>query len=332
MVREQLLDILKRVKPGVANKDIVESMTYIFFSGTHVVTYNDRISIQHPLKTDFTTFVKSDDLYGVISKAKAQEVDINLKENKLNIKAKGLSVNLATIEDDEFLKRTSLVFKSLKKAKWKVLPNNFMDCIELCAFAAAQTESEYTLSCVKVEGNQCVASDNQRIAIATLEGKVDEMFLKATEIKNLTSIQPSYYFLSKAWAHFKSEEGCIFSIRRVRGLFPDFTEFAKFKGTTVKLPTSILEGAEIASVFKSEERPTITIEIEKGSIKISIKSESGGCKQKSKLKYDGKPLKFTINPDFLKEMMNHSTTIIVNGDKAKLTTENFTLVTSLSAD
>lgn len=332
MVREHLLNVLKRVKPGVASKDIVESMTYVFFSGTNAVTYNDKISIQHPLKTGFTTFVKADSLYGVVSKSTAQEIDLNMKGDTLNIKSKGLNVRLATIEDDEFLKRTELVSKSLSKAKWKALPNNFMDCVELCSFAAASMESEYTLSCVKVDGKECVASDNQRIAIATLDGKMEEMFLKATEIKNLTSTQPTYYYQSKAWVHFKNEEDCIFSIRKVKGLFPDFAEFAKFKGTKIKLPISILEGAEIASVFKDEEKPSVTISIDEGSILVSIKSASGGSKHKSKLKYSGPPLTFTINPDFLKEMMNHSTTIIVKDDKAKLTTENFTLVTSLSAD
>ena len=74
MKRKELLKALLSVKPGVANKDIIESMTYFYFNGTHVISYNDIVSIQHPLKTDFKTFVKADDFFKVISKVKSEEL------------------------------------------------------------------------------------------------------------------------------------------------------------------------------------------------------------------------------------------------------------------
>ena len=329
MQRKEIEKALKAVKPGVASKDIVESMTYFFLTGTHIISYNDKISIQHPLKTGIKAFVKAEALMRVVFACTAMEMDMVMKEDTLNIKAKRLNVKLATIEDPEFLTRTDLIAKSLKKAKWKPLPNNFMDSIELCSFVAASMESEYTLSCVKVEGKDCVASDNQRIAMATLDSEMDLMYLKANEVKHITAIQPAYYYIAKAWVHFKSEDDCIFSIRKVDGSFPDFSQFVKFKGDKVSLPKTILEGTEIASIFSDTDKPLIDVTISEGACIVSVKSVGGSSKFKSKIKYKGPDLKFTINPDFLSEMMKHSTDLIIAKDKIRLTTENFTLVTSL---
>ena len=58
--RNNVLNILKMIKPGIASKDLVESMTYFFLSGNEIVTYNDRISITHPFQTNFSAFVKAD--------------------------------------------------------------------------------------------------------------------------------------------------------------------------------------------------------------------------------------------------------------------------------
>ena len=72
--KSTLLDVLKKVKPGIASKDIIESMTYFFFSGEDIITYNDHISIQHPFKTNFSFFVKAKDFFSIVSKISVQEI------------------------------------------------------------------------------------------------------------------------------------------------------------------------------------------------------------------------------------------------------------------
>ena len=113
MNRKKLLDVLKKVKPGIAEKDIVESMTYFYFSGKEVVTYNDKISILHPLETDFNLFVKADDLYKIVSLSKADVLKIEEKGNNLNIRSPKMNVNLTTIIDEEIVDRIKLIEKSL---------------------------------------------------------------------------------------------------------------------------------------------------------------------------------------------------------------------------
>lgn len=304
-------------------------MSYFFFSGDSIITYNDKISIQYPFKTDFSLFVNANDLYKIVSKLTADILSIEEKDGKLNIKCKSLNANLATIKDEEINERITNVQKSLVNEKWKTLPNNFCEGISLCAFTASKQESDQTLTCIHINDVNCIASDNMRISHALLDSPVDPMFIKASEVKNLIVLEPIKYFITKSWLHFKNEEGCIFSIRKVFGKFPDFLKFFKFKGVEISFPKEIIEGMDITSIFADDIQPTVKIIIEKEFCKISVKSESGSAQYRTKIKYSGKPITFSINPEFLKQMMTYSSSIIVKNDKARLETNNFALVTAL---
>ncbi len=327
MKRSELLNVLESVKPGVASKDIVEAMTYFYFSGDSIITYNDKISIQHPLKTDFSLFVKANDLYRIISKLSASDVILSQKGDKFNIKAKTMNANLAVIQDEEIIVRIKNVQQSLKGAEWQKIPDNFCNSISLCAFAASTQESEQSLTCVHVDGNDCLASDNMRIAHAIMDESMDEMFIKASEIKNLNAINPTDYAVTKSWLHFKNADKCIFSIRKVDAKFPDFLPFFDFEGTKVVLPKNIIEGMDITSIFADDVIPLINLNFENDVCIVSVESDSGNIKHRSKIDYAGKAINFSVNPNFLKEMMTHTSSIIITNDKARLETESFSLVT-----
>lgn len=327
--KKELLKVLESVKPGIASRGVVESMAYFLFSGTDIITYNDKISIQHPFKTDFNLFVKADDLYKMMTKLSVDDVALAEKDGKLHVQCETMQADLATIEDDEISARIANVDKSLKTAKFLPLPDNFCESVSLCSFIASKQESYQTLTCVHVTGENCISSDNMRIAHATMDGKVTPMFIEASEVRSLIAINPTEYAISKAWLHFRNEDKCIFSIRKVNGDFPDFVQFFDFKGTEIKLPKSLIEGMDIASVFTDDLAPQTEINISKGVCIISVKSDSGTIKYRSKIDYSGSDIVFRINPDFLKEMMAHTSSIIVHKDKVRLETDNFALVTAL---
>lgn len=316
---------------GITTKDTIESMSYIMFSGTNIITYNDKISIQFPYKTDFHLFVKAMDIYKFMSKLKDEFVILEKKEDKLNISCKSIRARLSTIFDEDAEERIAKVSKSLKKAIWKDLPDNFTTKASLCSFTASKNESDHTLTCIYINGKDIISSDNNRVAHAKLSEKMDEMFIKASEIKNLTSINPIEYAITKSWLHFRGLEGCVFSIRRVDGTFPDYLQFFNFTGTTINLPKEILTGIDITSILMENIDSAITFKISNGFCHISVQSDSGAAKYRSKIDYNGKEIKFTANPDFLKEMMNHSSSIIFSKDKAKLNTDDgdFSLLMSL---
>jgi DNA polymerase III sliding clamp (beta) subunit (PCNA family) len=266
----------------------------------------------------------------LITKITAQDLNIIQKDDKLLIKTKKSQVTLVTINDQEFTSRVKAIKESLTDIAWGKLPTNFMKSIQLCSFAASTSETEQTLSCVYIKGDLCLASDNQRIARAHLiEPLPDEILLKAAEIKNLSAINPTDYSITKTWLHFKNDDGCIFSIRRIKGEYPDFNSILDFTGTEVDIPKNLIEGTDLASVFLDADRPSVTVSLDNNFCIVSVRSEQGSMKYRSKLNYKGEPITFEINPHFLEQMLLYSTKMIIDKDKAKLETENFTLCTVL---
>lgn len=329
--KTKILSILEKVKPGITRTEHIEAMSYFFFSGKDIITYNDKISIQHPFKTDFSLFVKASDLHKIISKLNSDIVTILEKDGKLNITCKKVKASLPTIMDKEVSDRIETISKSLKNVKWKTLPENFSKSISLCYFTASKQESDGTLTCVYVNEKNCVSSDNNRISHAVLTSDIDEMFIKASEVKNLIDTNPIEYAITKAWLHFKNKDGCIFSIRKQDGKYPDFFQFFDFKGQIIELPKEVMEGIDLNSIFVDETNPSVNCKITNGFLFISTKSIAGRITHKSKINHNGNDVLFVINPLFLKEMIKYSSSVIIGDDKIKIKTDDdsFSILTAL---
>ncbi len=327
--RKELLNILDEIKSGADTKNVVGSLGYYLFTGKDIITYNDKISIQHPLKTDFNLLVKANDFYKIISKIKDDTISLGENDGKLGISCKSAKIILASIYDEELNDRIKHITKSLNSTKWEELPGNFIESVLVCSFTASTQESDGTLTCVYVNENTCVASDNNRISFADLDKDIDEMFIKASEIKTLVSILPTSYAITESWLHFKGDNGCIFSIRRTDGQFPDFLPFFDFEGIAIDLPSSLTDGIDLTSVLMDADDPSMNFKISNNVVILSIKNENGKSMHRSKIKYSGADIDFAVNPEFLKEMMKHSSSLILGKDKAKLKTENFSLLTAL---
>lgn len=332
MKRKELLQALLTVKPGIASKDIIESMTYFYFSGSSVISYNDMISIQHPLKTDFQTFIKADDFFKVISKVKSDTLAFKLENSQLKMKSDKMMNSFATIFDDEIVARIATVQESLEGVTFKKLPSNFSEGVKLCIQVASRNESDQMLTCLYISGKNIVATDNVRIARYILKASMDDMMIKASELKSLALINPVKYCVTPSWIHFQNESNCIFSIRRIKGNYPDMLKYTEFTGVEVSLPKNILDGVDIASVFTEDADDAIAITIKKGKYRIYKESDAGKIDFRDNIDYDGQDITFKINPNLLKEMMNHSTNVTIGVRSARLEADNFLLVTSLFGD
>jgi len=330
--REKLLDILNKVKPGLSSKELVASMSYLYFSGKDIITYNDKICIQYPFKTEFNLFIKANNLYNLLLKSTTEVIALTEKQNKLNITSKKFKANLTAIKDSETKSRIEYISESLKGVTWKTLPDNFSDSVSLCSFTAAKYEVDTSLVCVYLNKDMCFSTDNSRISYAVLDREIDEMLILASEIKSLIALNPIEYSITTSWIHFKNKENCIFSIRKIEGKFPDCLPLFDFKGVTINLPKEILEGIDITSVLLNEEHAAINVKIEKNQCLLSIKTDAGKVQYKAKLKYSGTCISFNINSKFFKSLINYSSTIVYSEKKIKIQTDNgFSLLTALYA-
>lgn len=327
--KEHFYKILDVVKLGLSKSKSLEGMLYFQFTGNKILSYNNSTMVSHDFKSDFDCFVHADSLMKVIDKIKNADIDISLDDDKFIIKSKSILLKLNTIKDDEIKERTESILKEVNVCKWYSIPDNFVDCIKTCQFAASKKESEGTLTYLNIKDTEITASDNNRVARAILSKKMKPMMLKADAVSSITSMNALKYDTSKSWIHFKNDTA-ILSVRRIVGDYPDFSEIFKFKSNDkIKLSKNILTGIDISEIFISEFNSSINILITNGKCEITTKSDAGSMKYRSKIAYKGRDLSFSISPEFLIKMLNHSFEFQYDDDKIGVDSDNFSIVTAL---
>lgn len=134
MDRKMLLEKLEVVAPALARSEFVPIMTHFWFTGTHVIAYDDTVGISLPLKTDFRGAVPGSILLNLLknSRGKLVEFKTDTKESKVFIhvgkkKSSKSKFKLALLPPEEFL------FKFPKKlGKVSVVTDKFVEAIDWC--------------------------------------------------------------------------------------------------------------------------------------------------------------------------------------------------------
>jgi len=334
MDRDKLLSIVTAIKSGTSVNGQEDSMGYFYFSGKNIISYNGIVAYKVPLKTPFSTFIRANDLFNLLSKTKPGKILFKQSSGGVKFKTKHINADLATIEDKDYISKIKIIQKSSGGKDWTKIPDNFVDIIGMCEKIHVSTEVESVLSCASINKKTCISSDNQRVVKGKFTSSMDDMLLQCSEIGKLRDHKPVLYSISKAFLHFKNEEGWLFSIRKKVGKFPSFDAIFDFKGTKFELPSELTEGIDAATIFVDSFQPFINLSLEENKCILSIKSQYGKIKYNSKIKYKGKEISFGVNPEFLKSMLKHSTTLLVDKDKTKLRleTKEYSMITALYSE
>lgn len=209
--RNELQEALTIVKPGLSNKEILEQTTSFAFLNGRVVTYNDEISISHPIKgINFEGTVKAEELYGLLTRLSKDEVELDMVEDELQIRCGRLKAGLKLEEEIQ------LPLRTLPK-EWEKLkhPEQFKDFMSLAMQTCSTDMSKPKLTCVCVRSDGAIiGSDGYRLVRCQGHGSpVDDFLIPATSVNELLKIKPTYIQLEKTWIHFKNDRDTVFSCR-----------------------------------------------------------------------------------------------------------------------
>ena len=329
---EKFKQALSIVKPGLSNKDIIEQATKFVFMEGKLVTFNDEISIQHPLEElDFTGAVNSDELYKLVSRLKTEETEINHKDNELVFKAGRIKagiilhkeINLPLEEIDE------------KQGEWKKLPKDFTQGLKFVVGSCSSDMSSQIITCVNITGNTVSGSD--RFRIARYEFKKDlpfETLIPAKTVKDLINFKPALVAKgSGGWLHFKDAQDVVFSCRILNEKYPncDFL-FEMKKPRVVALPPSLPEILERVTIFTDgdtqlDER--VSVSFLKNKMVVESSSAVGWIKETEKIEYSDKDLDFIISPYLFRDIVKNNNTMKVTKDKVMFEDKNWKYVAAL---
>lgn len=325
--REKLKRALEIVKPGLSNKDIIEQSTSFAFIAGFVVTYNDEISIKHPIESDLQGAIKAEELYKFISKLKADEIEIESENDSLIFKCGRIKAGFQ-VESEIKLPLNDEMFQI---GKWYSLPDKFIEYLKFCASTCSQILTLPKLTCVHVcKDGYIESSANTRIFHYDFgkEFKVNTFLLPQNSANVVTKYNIIKIAESEGWVHFKTDEGTVISCRTFNDTYVDTAQYLKLKkgGSKIVFPDNLKEILDRAIIFTEEENVANSyVDIEVGAKKIVVKSksETAWFEESSRIKYDGEPVSFTITVKLIADILSLTNECILLDKMLRFTGENW---------
>ena len=326
--REELLNTLESLTPGLAQREIIEQSNAFVFSKGRIFTYNDDVtcSCKSPIK-NIEGAVEANSLLAILRKLKDKEIEVEQTKAELVITGKRREAGI------RMSKEILLPIKYQKATKaWKKLPKNFKTAISLVKECASTDESRFDFTCIHITPKFIEATDNQRAAQYKIKTNIDkEVLIRASSLQHIISTEVNEFFEQKNWIHFRDSSDFQISCLRYMEDYQDTKKIFAFKGTPITLPKSIRQATETAEIFSSENPDNrLIIELQKGKVRIKGQGTSGWFWEVKRVKYKGPSIIFTITPKLFMDLLEHDNHCEVVESKAmKITGDNYMYVTVL---
>jgi len=331
---DDLIKALEIVKPGVATKEVVEQADRFAFMEGRVVTYNDDISISHPVPgLDITGAIHAKELYEILKRIKKEEVEMEISDNEIRIESGRLKVGL-TLQ-----KEIRMPLEEIEEEEeWNPVPKELMEYLHFAMGSTTNDTSRPVLSCVHVRQDGFVeSSDNIRLVQCELgeELPVDSFLIPAKCIRPLLALDMTEMAQGSGnWIHFRNSEETQFSARLMTGTFPNVDRLLNVEGIELDLPSSILDAIDKAVIFSDDElsdREEITVQLKKNRIVIKSKNTGGWVTEELNMKYSDDPFTFKIAPYSLQNIVKKNTLCVVSDKLIKFEGPGWKYVSALSA-
>ena len=327
--KTDLQTALEIVKPGLANKEIIEQSNSFAFLGDRVVTYNDELSLSHPIEgLDLTGAVRAQELYEFLRRSKADEIQLKISDRELLLKA-GRSKAGLTLQADIVLPLDEVG----QEKEWIDLPEEFTHNLMFIKDSASRDMSRRVLTCVHVTQNRLETSDGFQIMRLYKEGWPFENYLiPAENIPEIHKVEPTQVAESSGWLHFRNPGGTELSCRVLVDQFPNTEAHFDVPGQKVVFPKSMTEILERVMVFTKKDHfmdEEMEVKLQDGKMLVSGKNDYGWFKEQAPVKYKGEGVSFWITPSLLQNILKRSNTCVLGEEKIKFDGEGWEYVAVL---
>jgi hypothetical protein len=335
IIREQLVNILASLRPGLSKKSIIQEMSHFVFTGKDICTYNDRTCIVYPYETDFSCSVKGEEFYKILYGVSEDEVEIGVEDNYLKVGSKRLKAGLSTLIDEKEKVEPMIasIKRSVKKLKFSKLPSNFIDGSFLSMFSTSKDMTKGVLNCVCYHDDNIFSTDALRVSHFKMNSTVPFSLIHYKNVIDLVKFPVVETALGTSWIHFRTENGVTFNCRVLLEEYPEHIEqYFDIEGVTVPLPSKLKEVVETVTILAEGDIDTskvIKVDIAKGIIKCTAKKERGWIENSMEINYKDKPITFYINPIFFAQILDRAINMVVGEQSALFITDTFKHIISL---
>jgi hypothetical protein len=323
--KKDLQDALEIVKPGLSNKLIIEQTTSFAFLQDRVVTYNDEISISHPVKDLLLNgAIKAEELFKLLSKIKKDEISIEITNNEIIISSGKAKAGF--ILETEI----SLPLLDLSVADWQKLPAKFNQHLLKCIPCCSKDMSRLILTGVytNLADGYITASDGYRIMKTNIKAskKGTNFLISAMAATEVAKLNPIQFSLDDNWVHFKNEQNTTISCRLINELYPAILPHLEVFGKSITFPESIIDILDRASIMGKQDNlidELLDIEIQNNQIKINSRSSAGWFEESANIRYKDEVIKFKMTPGLFRTILNEIKTCIISKKVIKFVGEDW---------
>lgn len=330
--KSELKKALEIVKPGLANKELIEQSTSFAFMGDRVVTYNDDISISHPIPgLELTGAVKAEKLYQLLGKLKEEDITIEVSDSEILLKSGRAKAGLTLQAEIKLPLEEEIKYAE----KWKKLPEGFIKAVKTSMSSCSKDNSRPVLTCVHIRKNGAIeASDSLRIMKIQLAGEnpLENFLLPTSAANTMIGLNPTHIAKGNGWVHFKTKESTILSCRIFADKFPETEKWLKVVGEKITFPKEILGALERANVFAKRDHlldETLAITLETKRLKVRGEAEDGWFEETARITYTGEPLTFYITPYLIRSILSDTQEGILSSNMLKFEGKDWEYVSLL---
>jgi len=334
--KDEFLQALDKVVPGLAKKEIVKEMNYIVSEAGRLYSYNDKLAISVQFDTGVDFVVHGKNLYEAIKKSRAKNIEFEIEDDVLVCTIGKVVNEIPLLKDDLIIKTHAHL--NYEEVTYVPLAEDFVKGLELCATCASKNLNNlYGLYSIRITDQDIFATDQVRMLLYEVETDINTtIFVPAEQVKTIKAFQPigiAEDFVSKNWVFFKNENEDVLGIKlfdvskkfvseeRIYSFF-DLPEDLPY----FKLPKEIANDLAVVSVFSDEETENVNVNISKeGELSIVSESVKGFSELYDEIPdYKGEEITFDINPTLLLEMLKHSAKVLVSDYFICVQEENLT--------
>jgi len=329
--RQELVKALEIVRPGLASKEMIEQSTSFAFIDGRIITYNDEISISHPVKNlDITGAIKAEELYELLGRLTGEELEIEITKTEVLIQSEKARAGFSLQKEI-----TLPLINTEELSTWKKLPDNLSTAMQFCLFSCSNDMSRPVFTCVHLQKDGVIeSSDNYRATRYEMGMTLplDNVLIPGRTVERLLRYEIKEVAESSGWLHFKTKDETIFSCRIIEGEYPNLTPILQMQGEKIIFPKKIGKVLEKASVFSKREfllDEAVSIQLGNKKARIRAEGESGWFEEEINARYLGEPITFHVNPVFLQEICEKLQTSYLTEGKIKFVGENWGHVVAL---
>lgn len=310
--RNDFLQALLQIKPGISSKERVDQASSVVFSDGKMLSYNEQIMVMTPFDAGFEGAVRAEELFGILNKLSAEKIDIAVEDGQVIIKA-GRSKSGIRFEEAVRLPVTE-VLAFYEGLDLHSIPESLLPAFQKAKFCASSNMNNLKLTGVHFKDGKIIATDNYRIIKITVPGKglkkVPEFLLPASCIDFLAQYSFSEFGVSDSWAFFSGEDGLLFCVRLLSldEPYPETEHLFNVDGPEIILPAELTTAIDKTSVFTKtiphENDRMVSITMKPGRVVVRGEGVFGWYEENVKAtEYTGEQVKFSANPDFLKDIV-----------------------------